>query len=726
MQGHPEHASHDNADLAAAIIGEFDVDGDGDIDGDELARAVVHLEALATPTIDLRIHDTPPYDGQVSKAELSATLDQHCDPVTQTCVKDVFCSISSCSSNDDTATVVDEIFKKYDDNNDGFLDKEERASANADLNEADTGKIDLASADSDGDGDVDVAELTVTIAKFCDPLVDGHSTCQRDMWLKDHPEEAKAIIKEHDTNGDGKLEGEELIAATPAVAAAIINEFDVDGDGDIDGEELAKANAYFNTEVGQVRALKLCMSEAPHGVSAEEATQHCARVITEMLPVTSSRKYLAYTLITEAVTKEAEVEDFFRTMCMESVLGAQASAEDAQEGCTQSRLAATDQVESLHELLGVVEKHLVNGMIPNERKKQIEASLKSRLGAAYEQSARAAQAETDAAAKAAADTVARTFANAEELLQFAAHLNIVDEKAAADAAKAKAEAFAKAETLVKALHKDAKDFLLPNHMVETEKMENLDQDLAALLKEANEKAAQAAQEVADAAVKAAAKNAEILLSLAAYFKSVDEKAAQAAQEKADAAAKAAADAKDGAFAYAEAYVKRTLEKMKSDEKKIADAKAAAEKAAAEKAAADKLAAEKAAAAKDAADKLAADQLAAAKAAQEAVDKAAAAKAAQEASDKAAAQAVIDKAAAVKALVVKWLQENPAEAKRLACDTNGDGSVDATERSVCDANSDGNVDDNELVAIIKKQHDTNDDGELDVEELKAAADKGGAN
>jgi Ca2+-binding EF-hand superfamily protein len=105
-----------------------------------------------------------------------------------------------------------------------------------------TGKIDLASlADADGDGDVTAAELTASLEKHCNPSPKGYCVLL-EPWLSPHV--AQEIIKKHDANGNGKLDGAELAVATPAVVEAIIAQSDMSKkNGELDEEELGKANA---------------------------------------------------------------------------------------------------------------------------------------------------------------------------------------------------------------------------------------------------------------------------------------------------------------------------------------------------------------------------------------------------------------------------------------------------------------------------------------------------
>ena len=70
------------------------------------------------------------------------------------------------------------------------------------------------------------------------------------------------------------------------------------------------------------------------------------------------------------------------------------------------------------------------------------------------------------------------------------------------------------------------------------------------------------------------------------------------------------------------------------------------------------------------------------------------------------------AAAEKILVLEWIQENPEEAKRLACDSNGDGIVNDAERSSCSVCDDGKLVLQEQFAVI----DTENDGDVCVAEM----------
>ena len=75
VQAHPEHALHDNVAIAVAIIATFDTDGDGDIDGEELDRAVEYLDVLATvASIKKHKHHDTNGDGEVDVEELKAAV----------------------------------------------------------------------------------------------------------------------------------------------------------------------------------------------------------------------------------------------------------------------------------------------------------------------------------------------------------------------------------------------------------------------------------------------------------------------------------------------------------------------------------------------------------------------------------------------------------------------------------------------------------------------------
>ena len=239
----PQDKAKSDTKVANAIVVAFDTDNDGDLDGEDLARATDKLTALATTTvITLLVHDHD-NDGDVDVAELTKTIGQHCDAESQTCLKNIWFAThpEDKAAKLDDAAVATKIVAEFDADKDGDLDGAELRRANAQFNVRFDKHgnlahsrwvvdwVDLLAHDDNNDKKVDASELTASIVKHCGEMTKtavSNKKCLRELWTSQHPKDASL--------GDAD------------VAAAIVAAFDADGDGDIEGDELQRANAKIN------------------------------------------------------------------------------------------------------------------------------------------------------------------------------------------------------------------------------------------------------------------------------------------------------------------------------------------------------------------------------------------------------------------------------------------------------------------------------------------------